>query len=143
MGRMLWRGEFFCAEGEHLVGEVDGEDGGGVGCRGAVFEEGEGHVAGAAAEVEGDGFGVLEDGAEEAGGAVPPPAVDAGGEDVVGAVVGGGDGVEHLLDVRGGGLLGGDAGGAGSGGAFVFGFGLLGAHRFCFLKCAVPRCVGA
>ena len=43
---------------------------------------------------------------------------------VVGAVVGGGDGVEHLLDVRGGSLFGGDAGGAGSGGAFVFGFAL-------------------
>ena len=121
-GEDVVRGEFFCAEREHLVGEVDGEDGGGVrGCGGAVFEEREGHVAGAAAEVEGDGFGVLEDRAEEAGGAVPPPAVDAGGEEMVGAVVGGGDGVEHLLDVRGGGLLGGDAGGAGSGGAFVFG----------------------
>ncbi len=95
--------------------------GGGFGIGGAVFQEGESHVAGAAAEVEGDGFGMLEDGAEEAGGAVPPPAVDAGGEEMVGAVVGGGDGVEHLLDVRGGGLLGGDAGGAGSGGAFVFG----------------------
>ena len=116
------RGEFFLAEGEHLVGEVDGQDGGSLGGGGAVFEECEGHVAGAAAEIEGDGLGVLEDGTEEAGGAVPPPAVDAGGEEMVGAVVGGGDGVEHLLNVSGGGLFGGDAGGTGSGGAFVFGF---------------------
>ena len=93
-------------------------------CGGAVFEQGEGHVAGAAAEVEGYGLGVLEDGAEETGGAVPPPAIDAGGEEMVGAVVGGGDGVEHLLNVRGGGLFRGDAGGAGSSGAFVFGCGL-------------------
>ena len=69
---------------------------------GAVFEQSHGHVAGAAAEVEGDGLGMLKDGAEDAGGAGPPGAVDAGGEEMVGAVVGGGDGVEHLLDVRGG-----------------------------------------
>ena len=67
---------------------------------------------------------MLEDGAEEAGGAVPPPVVDADGEEVVGAVVGGGDGVEHLLNVRGCGLFGSDAGGAGSGGAFVFSEGI-------------------
>ena len=30
MGMMLWPANFFCAEREHLVGEVDGEDGGGV-----------------------------------------------------------------------------------------------------------------
>ena len=54
-----------------------------------------------------------EDGAEGAGGAVPPAAVEAEGEEVVGAVVGGRDGVEHLLDVRCGGLLGGGAGGDG------------------------------
>ncbi len=72
-----------------------------------MLVEGEGHVAGAAAEVEDDGFGALEDGAEDAGGAGPPVAVDAGGEEVVGAVVGGGDGVEHLLDVLCGSLLGG------------------------------------
>ena len=60
--------------------------------------------------------------------------IDAGGEEVVGAVVGGGDGVEHLLDVRGGGLLGGDAGGAGSGGAFVLGW-VFDGH-----KCHVRRC---
>jgi hypothetical protein len=87
-----------------------------------VFEEGHGHVAGAAAEVEGDGLGMLEDGAEEAGGAAPHPMVETGGEDVIGAVVGRSNGVEHLLDVRCGGLLGGDAGRAGPGGAFVFGF---------------------
>ena len=58
---------------------------------------------------------------EETGGAGPPPAVDADGEEMVGAVVGGGDGVEHLLDVRGGGALVGGAGGAGSGGEFMFG----------------------
>ena len=39
-------------------------------------------------------------GRKSAGGAVPPVAVDADGEEVVGAVVGGGDGVEHLLDVE-------------------------------------------
>jgi hypothetical protein len=121
-GGYVVRAEFLDAESEHLVGEVYGEDGGGSGGGGAVFEERHGHVAGAAAEIEGDGFGVLEDGAEEAGGAGPPGVIDAGGEEVVGAVVGGGDGVEHLLDVRCGVLLGGDAGGAGSGGAFVFGF---------------------
>jgi hypothetical protein len=114
--------EFFCAEREHLVGEVDGKDGGRFRVWGAVLEERQGHVAGSAAEIEGDGLGVLKDGTEEAGGAVPPPVVDAHGEEMVGAVVGGGDGVEHLLDVRGGGLLGGDAGGAGAGGAFVFGW---------------------
>ena len=54
------------------------------------------------------------------------------GEEVVGAVVGGGDSVEHLLDGGRGGLLGGDAGGTGSGGAFVFGFGLWSAHEISF-----------
>ncbi len=105
------------------MGEVYGQDGCGAGGCGAMFEERHRHVAGAAAEVEGDGFGMLEDWLEEAGGASPPGAVDAGGEEVVGAVVCGRDGVEHLLDVCCGVLLGGDAGGAGSGGAFVFGFG--------------------
>ena len=77
------RRRIFLAEGEHLVGEVYGEDGGGRcgGRLGRMFEEGQRHVAGAAAEVEGDGLGVLEDGAEEAGGAGPPVAVDAGGEE--------------------------------------------------------------
>ena len=90
----------------------------------AVFVEGQGHVAGAAAEVEDVGFGADEDGAEGAGGAGPPIAVDAGGEGVVGTVVGGGDGVEHLLGrFRCGGLLGGCSGGEGAGGAFVFGQG--------------------
>ena len=94
-----------------------------------MFEEGQGHVAGAAAEVEGDGLGALEDGAEGAGGAGPPVAVDAGGEGVVGDVVGGRDGVEHLLDVLRSGLFGGRAGGTGSGGDFVFGEdGRLGLH---------------
>ena len=115
------RGEFFCAAGEHLVGEVDGEDGRCIRCGGAVFEQGEGHVAGTAAEVEGDSLGMLEDRAEDAGGAVPHPTVEAGGEDVVGAVVGGGDGVEHLLNVRRGGLLSGCAFGAGPGGEFMHG----------------------
>jgi hypothetical protein len=116
--------EFLDAEGEHLVGEVYGEDGCGAGgCR-AMFEERHCHVAGAAAEVEGDGFWMLEDGLEEAGGARPPSAIDASGEEMVGAVVGGSDGVEHLLDGGGSGLFGGDAGGAGSGGAFVFGEGV-------------------
>ena len=77
---------------------------------------------------------MLEDGSEEAGGAGPPGAVDAGGEDMVGAVVGGGDGVEHLLDVRCGGLLGGDAGGAGSGGEFVFGSGFAMPPNVIFLR---------
>ncbi len=86
-----------------------------------MFEEGHGHVAGAAAEVERDGLGVLEDWAEDAGGAAPHPAIEAGGEDVVSAVVGWGDRVEHLLDVRRGGLLGGGAFGAGPGGEFVLG----------------------
>ncbi len=165
-------GELFCSAGEHLVGEVYGQDGGwfrgrtksrsfdyGTHDRAvsafaqddtffiaflcvflerrfwAVFEEGEGHVAGAAAEVEGDGFGALEDGTEGAGGAGPPVAVDAGGEGVVGAVVGGRDGVEHLLDVRCCGLLGGRAGGAGSGSAFVLGDG-FGGHQDRFLLVA-------
>ena len=78
--------------------------------------EGEGEVAGAAAEVEDDGLGALEDGAEGAGGAVPPGAVEADGKDVVGAVVSGSDGGEHLLDVLGGLVGRGDAGRAGSGG---------------------------
>ena len=117
----VMRSELFCAERKHLVGEVDGEDWGGFGGVRAVLGECHGHVACAAAEVESDGFGMLEDGTKELGGAVPPIAVDADGEEVVGAVVGGGDGVEHLLNVRCGGLLGGDAGRAGSGGALVFG----------------------
>ena len=96
--------------------------------RGLCLVERDGHVAGSAAEVESDGFGTLEDGAEDAGGAGPPGAVDADGEEVVGAVVGWGDGVEHLLDVGRGGLLGGSACGTGSGGAFVFGLG-SGGHR--------------
>ena len=61
-GNDVVRGEFFCAAGEHVVGEVDGEDGSGVRGEGAVFEEGHGHIAGAAAEVEGDGLGVLDAG---------------------------------------------------------------------------------
>jgi hypothetical protein len=117
---VVW-GEFFCAAGEHLVGEVDGEDWSGVRGDWAVFEEGHGHVAGAAAEVERDGLGVLEDRAEDAGGAAPHPAIEASREDVVGAVVGGCDGVEHLLNVRGGGLLSGGAFGPGPGGKFVRG----------------------
>jgi hypothetical protein len=80
-----------------------------------VLVECEGEVAGAAAEVEDDGLGALEDGVEGAGGAVPPGAVEADGEDVVGAVVGGGDGGEHLLDVLGGCGGVGDAVGTGSG----------------------------
>ena len=66
---------------------------------------------------------MLEDGAEGAGGAGPHPAIEADGEDVVGAVVGGGDVVEHLLDVLRGRLFGGGAEWAGSGGEFVFGSG--------------------
>jgi len=184
-GEDVEAGEFFRAEGEHSVGEVEGEDGGdGWGGRSnrrsfdfasrdkaargfaqddnfffafgffpnntlvtlelflstirftfdlcpnktlftwyfrAVLVEGEGHVAGAAAEVEDDGFGALERFAEGAGGAVPQPAVEAEGEDVVGAVVGRGDGVEHLANILGGGVLVGCAGGARSGGEFVLG----------------------
>jgi hypothetical protein len=86
----------------------------------AVFEEGQSHVAGAAAEVEDAGFGALEGRAEGAGGAGPHPAVEASGEDVVGEVIGWGDGIEHLLDVLCSGLLVGNADGAGSGGEFVF-----------------------
>jgi len=123
-GEDVSAGKFFLSQGEHLVGEVDREDGSGMGCVGAMLEQGHRHVAGAAAEIEGDGLGVLEDGTEEAGGAVPPPAVDAGGEEMVGAVVGGGDGVEHLLDVRGGRFLIGRADGASAGGEFVFGKGI-------------------
>jgi len=113
--------KFFLAEGEHLVGEVDGEDWGGVGGVGAVFEQGHRHVAGSAAEVEGDGFGVLKDRTKEACGAGPPGPVDAGGEEMVGAVVGGGDGVEHPLDVGGCSGLISCANGAGSGGDLMFG----------------------
>ena len=85
--------------------------------------EGEGHVAGAAAEIEDDGFGAFEDGAEGARRATPPEAVDAGREEMVGAVVGGRDGREHLLDVLGGGDFGGCTGGARSGGGLVGGLG--------------------
>ena len=53
-----------------------------------MFEEGQGQVAGAAAEVEGYGFWALQNGAEGAGCAAPHPAVEAYGKDVVGAVVG-------------------------------------------------------
>src|SRR6202789_4263288 len=132
------RGEFFGSAREHLVGEVGGEDG----CRfrwaWTMLVKCHGHVAGAAAEVEGDCLRMLEDGAKEACGASPPVAIDAGREEVVGAVVGGGDGVEHLLNVRGGCLLVCRADGAGSGGAFVLGF-LLRAHavRFFVLTGAV------
>ena len=64
---------------------------------------------------------MLEDLAEGAGSAGPHVAIEADGEDVVGAVVGGSDVVEHLLDVLRGGLFGGGAEWAGSGGLFVFG----------------------
>jgi hypothetical protein len=120
-------GKFLFAEGEHLVGEVDGEDRGGVGSCGAMLEKSHRHVTGAAAEVEDDGFGMLKDWAEEEAGAAPPGAVDADGEKVVGAVVGGSDGVEHLLHVCGGGLFCGRADGTGSGGEFVLGR-ILGCH---------------
>ena len=84
-GEDVAAGEFLLAKGEHGVGEVDGENGGdgagflGAGPRrsagflvvegqtekrwprfGAVLVEGEGEVAGAAAEVEDDGFGALQ-----------------------------------------------------------------------------------
>ena len=120
-------GEFFLAEREHLVREVDSEDWGCVGS-GTMFEESHCHIAGAAAEIESDGFGLLEDWAEDAGGAGPPGTVDADGEEMIRAVVGGGDGVEHLLHVCGGVLLGHDAGGTGSSGAFMLGR-VWGGHR--------------
>ena len=47
---------------------------------------------------------------------------------MVGSVVGGGDGVEHLLDVRCGGVLVGGAYWASSGGEFVLG-GVFGSHK--------------
>jgi hypothetical protein len=103
------------------MGEVDGEDGGCAGGVRAVLEQGHRHVAGAATEIESDGFGALKDRMEEARCAGPPPVVDASGDEVVGAVVGGGNGVEHLLDGDGGVLLGRDAGGTCSGREFVFG----------------------
>jgi hypothetical protein len=110
------------AEREHLVREVDGEDWGCVGGVGAMFEQSHRHVTSAAAEIEGDGFGILKDRTEEARCAGPPGAVDADGEEMVSAVVGGGDGVEHLLDVRGCGALIGCANGPRPGGELVFGW---------------------
>ena len=102
-----------------------------------MLVEGEGHVAGAAAQVEDDGLGTSKDGTHGAGGASPPEAVDARREQVVEQVVARSDGVEHLLDVlRRSGRIG-DAGGARS----EVGFGL----GFCCHKSYVKRlgaCVG-
>jgi len=64
---------------------------------------------------------MLENGTEESAVRFHHERSMPAGEEVVGAVIGGGNGVEHLLNVRGGGLFSGDTGGAGSGGAFVFG----------------------
>jgi hypothetical protein len=63
---------------------------------------------------------VLEDRTEEAGCAVPPPLIDAGGDEVIGAIVGWGNGVEHLLDSGCSLLFRSDAGWAGAGGELVF-----------------------
>ena len=64
----------------------------------------EGHVAGAAAEIESAGAGALQDVAESAGGAAPPQAVNVEREQVVEQVVAGRDGGEHVAH-GGGGLL--------------------------------------
>jgi len=93
-----------------------------------MLEERHGHVAGAAAEIKRHGLRMLEDRLKEAGGAGPPGTVDADGEEMIGAVVGGGDGVEHLLHICGRFPLGGDAGRSGSGGALVFRLCLLSTH---------------
>lgn len=129
------------------MGEVYSQDGGDgwllvVSCWwlvGAVFQEGKGHVAGAAAEVENYGFGPLENGTEGTGGAGPPPAVDTDGENVVEQVVLRSDGIEHLLDIRGGVLIGRGADGTGSGGALVLGCILPGSHLLLALSCGVWR----
>ena len=85
------------------------------------FVEGEGHVAGAAAEVEDDCLGAGEDGTDGAGGAPPPDTIYPCRQQVVQEVVARSDGVEHLLDVRGGSDGVGDAGGARAGGGVGFG----------------------
>ena len=79
------------------MGAVDAVDG-------RRFAERQGHVAGAAAEVENTCFRPREDLAEGACGAPPPGAINAARKDVIQDVVAVGDVVEHLLHVGGGGL---------------------------------------
>jgi len=62
-----------------------------------VFEERDGEIAGAAADVEDSGVGIGKRGAKGKSGATPPEAIDVCGEDVVEEVVAGRNGVEHLL----------------------------------------------
>src|ERR1700721_2660188 len=117
---VVWS-EFFGAAREHLVGKVNGENGCGYWGGRPMFVESHRHVAGAATEIEGDGLGMLEDWLEKSCRAVPPPLVDAGGDKVIRTVVGGSNGVEHLLDGGGGVLFAGDAGWACAGGDLVLG----------------------
>ncbi len=88
------------------MGEIHSEEGGCGGCGRASLEEGKGHVARAAAQVEDEGVGPAQDVAEGAGRAPPPEAVDADGKEVIEEVIAAGDGVEHLLYVGGGVLVG-------------------------------------
>ncbi len=104
-------GAFGLGGGEHGVAEVGAEDGALAG-----FFEGEEEVAGAAAEVEDAGGGVIEIGADAAHGVGAPELIDLKGEDAVEEVVPGGDVGEHAADPEGGFFFG---TGAGRSGAFV------------------------
>jgi len=88
------RAELAHAAGEHAAGEVGGEDG--ARTFRPVFEEGHGHVAGAAADVEDGRVRPGEDLAKAARRAPPPEPVNVGAEHVVEQVVARGDGVKHL-----------------------------------------------
>ena len=97
--------------GEHGVTEVGAEDGALAG----LFE-GEEEIAGAAAEVEDAGGGIIEIGADATDGVGAPELIDLEGEDAVQEVVAGGDVGEHAADPEGGLFFG---SGTGRGGALV------------------------
>ena len=83
--------------GEHGVGEIGAND-----PRGAGFAEGESEIAGAAAEIEDERVGALQDETEESCGAGAPEAVEIDRKDVVERVVGGRDAGKHFADFLGG-----------------------------------------
>ena len=99
--------------GEHFGREVAAEKG--FGLRWSMSEQSGRHIAGTAAEIKDVCVLVFEEGTKGAGGSMPPEAIQAKGEQMVGSIVGRGDGVEHLLHVGGGVELGLRALGAGTG----------------------------
>ena len=108
-GMVELRGGFFFGADQHGMRKIGAEDAGV-----AFAREGEGEVAGAAAEIEDSGVGALENGAKEAGGAFAPAAIGLEGEEMIEEVVTRGDYGEHFADFARGVRFGVGAFGAGA-----------------------------